>query len=191
MIGIFLLSFSFLLRAENVGLSAYELSIKEKNYLTAEAVAKFTNETGVGFQARWTHLYTEKIKFDGGYAFNSGHRDQRLFAGLDYEIFPDYKLQPRISLKGLVDFVKSGSHFGVLLGVAPIVSKGVAIGSVHTYPFVALPIKRLFSSHSQFEIGINWGVGVSLGDRGVVTFESNINLGNTSGSILIGLSASL
>lgn len=190
LISYLILMSAYTVKAQNIGLSAYDFT-HLGTYVTGEAIAKYSGDTGIGAGVRLTHTLSREMKIDAGYNFHDGFQKHRFFSGFDYELFPDYQYQPRMSLKGLLEVVDDQSGTSMVIGLAPIFSKGVALGSVHTYPFVGLPLKKLIGESSDFEAYLALGSGVKLTERAMFNFETNINLSEGSSSLLLGLSASL
>ena len=71
------------------GWSTYPMLI-DNSFLSTELVGDLSNDGGVGFQGRYTHKVNKSTVIDGGLGFSGGQRSGRIFAGVDYELFPDY-----------------------------------------------------------------------------------------------------
>lgn len=171
-----------------MGLSAHDFT-KGKLFLTGEVFAKLNNDTGGGVQLQGTFRVDEKIKVNGGYAYHSGISNHRFFVGADYEVFPDYRDQPRVSVKGLLEAIipKHGSRFSI--GLAPVISKGIAVDDKYLYPFISLPIFRNMGSYKSFwQMALGLGTTLNLNSEFIINFEANIELKDYSSSILLGIS---
>ena len=128
------------------------------------------NVTEAGQLSRATLVETDwrldssglSIQWEAGVGLGSGERTTRLFAGIDYEVFPDYQNQPKFSVKAGLE---NASEFGVrrnILGISPTVSKGFEANGKEFFPFFSLP------------------VGISLdGDRNTYKTLANASMGVT------------
>ena len=181
---------NFSLLAEIVGISAHDVQVRS-NYLSAELVNKISVDEGLGFLTRVTHFTAKRFLVDAGYAFHSGDREHRLFLGGALDIFSDYKLQPRVQLKAHTELVGDIDDFDFLAGITPIASKGISVGSNITYPFVALPIRRVFRKGAESEIGFNFGSTFEMSNNLILSAEVNLNLRNMPSSLMIGISTTL
>lgn len=155
-----LLVFAFVLQSAaygyGIGYSTHPL-LPSKKLLSTELTGIVSNGGGVGIQARYTQNLSKEAVFDAGLGIGGGERSSRIFAGLDYEIFPDYAQQPRVSLKGTLENAKEFDTRMNILSLAPTVSKGFSFWGREAYPFVALP----------FAVGLN---------DDTKTYETMVNL---------------
>lgn len=120
------------------GISTFPLEV-DKKVLSAEATGIVSNGGGLGMQARYTQKLNEASTIDAGLGISGGERSARLFAGYDYEIFPDYDIQPRTSIKA---FVENSKEFGTrrnIIGIAPALSKGFSFWGQEAFPYISLP----------------------------------------------------
>lgn len=121
-----------------MGISTFPLE-QDKKLLSAEVTGIVSNGGGVGLQARYTQKLNELSSVDAGLGISGGERSARLFAGYDYELFPDYDIQPRTSVKA---FIENSKEFGTrrnILGIAPTVSKGFSVYGQEAFPYLSLP----------------------------------------------------
>ena len=121
-----------------MGISTFPLEA-DKKLLSAEVTGIVSKGSGVGLQARYTQKLNEVSSVDAGLGISGGERSARLFAGYDYELFPDYDIQPRTSIKA---FVENSKEFGTrrnILGIAPTVSKGFSFWGQEAFPYLSLP----------------------------------------------------
>lgn len=181
---------SFASLAEHIGLSAHEMQLRS-NYLTAELVNKISIDEGLAIQARVTHFSGKKFNIDSGYAFHSGDREHRVFLGGAYEIFPDHKSQPRISLKAHLELVGLASDFDFLAGITPIASKGISVSDYIMYPFIGIPIRKVFDRNADTEMGFTMGTTLELQKNLMLSIEGTLNLRNMPSSLLIGISTNI
>ena len=176
-----------------IGQSTHPMLLK-KRIISTEFTGVFTDGTGIGVQGRYTQRINEKMKFDAGIGIAGGERSSRIFAGLDYELFPDYMKQPRISIKGSFE---GASEFGdrvTTLSISPTVSKGYSFWGKEGYPFVALPIGvSLNSSTQMYEtvIGLTGGwtgkLPIKDYDHLTASVELNLGLKDTYSGLFVGL----
>jgi hypothetical protein len=144
-----------------MGISTFPLQ-EEQKVLSAEVTGIVHNGTGVGLQARYTQKLTTKSVVDAGAGIAGGARSARLFAGYDYELFPDYDVQPRTSLKG---FVENSKEFGTrrnIVGVAPTVSKGFDFWGHEAFPYLSLPYGiSLDGKKNSYQTTLSANIGIS------------------------------
>ena len=179
-----------------VGQSTHPMSINQK-FIATEFTGIFSNGTGVGLQARYTQRLNNKIKLDGGLGMGGGERSSRLFVGADYEIFPDYNKQPRVSMKlGYENASEFGNRINSF-SVTPTVSKGFNFWGKEGYPFVALPIAvGLNSGNQTYEtsFGLTGGwtgkvpVDIKHLRKMTASLEMNLGLKDTYTGVFMGLS---
>jgi hypothetical protein len=147
--------------AYGTGISTFPLEV-EKKVLSAEVTGIVSNGSGLGLQARYTQKLSELASVDAGLGISGGERSARLFAGYDYELFPDYDMQPRTSIKA---FVENSKEFGVrrnILGIAPSVSKGFSFWGQEAFPYLSVPYGiSLNSKKSSYETTLSANLGVT------------------------------
>ena len=153
-----------------MGISTFPLE-EDKKVLSAEVTGIVSNGGGVGLQARYTQKLNTVSSVDAGLGISGGERSARLFAGYDYELFPDYDIQPRTSVKA---FIENSKEFGTrrnILGLAPTVSKGFSFWGQEAFPYISLPYGiSLDGKRNQYETTLSANIGVS----GVIPAENLI-----------------
>ncbi|MFA6236854.1 MAG: hypothetical protein WC635_05950 [Bacteriovorax sp.] len=150
--------------AYGTGLSSFPLETETK-LISAELTGITSTGGGVGMQARYTQKLTEKGTIDGGLGISGGERSARLFAGFDYEIFPDYENQPRTSIKA---FFENSKEFRVrrnIIGVAPTVSKGFSFWGKEAFPYLSVPYGISLNSTTN---SYNTTMSANLGISGII-----------------------
>ena len=144
-----------------MGISTFPLE-EDKKVLSAEVTGIVSNGGGVGLQARYTQKLNQLSSVDAGVGISGGERSARLFAGYDYELFPDYDMQPRTSLKA---FIENSKEFGTrrnILGIAPTISKGFSFWGNEAFPYLSLPYGiSLDGKKNQYETTLSANVGIS------------------------------
>lgn len=144
-----------------MGISTFPLE-QEKKIISAEVTGIVSDGGGLGLQARYTQKLNEASSVDAGLGISGGERSARLFAGYDYEIFPDYDIQPRTSIKA---FIENSKEFGTrrnILGIAPSVSKGFNFWGHEAFPYLSLPYGiSLDGKKNQYETTLSANLGVS------------------------------
>lgn len=180
-----------------VGFSSYPLMVDGK-MAGAEMTGITSDEGGVGLQGRYTQRLTQGLTLDAGAGFSGGERSNRIFVGADYELFPDYMNQPRISLKTTWTNAEEFDSRRNIIGVAPIVSKGFSFWGKEGYPFFSMPVSlNLDSDTRQYEtmIGANVGIMGNLpidGYRDIVgKVEGMVDIKDSYTGIFLGLSLPL
>lgn len=182
--------------AYGTGVSTFPLEA-EKKILSAELTGIVSKGSGVGLQARYTQKLNEVSTIDAGLGISGGERSARLFAGYDYELFPDYEMQPKTSLKA---FVENSKEFGVrknILGLAPTVSKGFTFWGNEAFPYLSLPYgisldgkKNSYSTTLSANLGITGNIpGEYMNSSKTITAsaEAIIGLKDSFSGVFIGL----
>lgn len=180
--------------AYGIGYSSYPLSQKMK-MVSAEATGILSDAKGVGIQGRYTQRLSRKTIVDGGVGISGGDRTTRLFVGADYEIFPDYRNQPRFSMKANLERAKEFEIARNNLSLSPTVSKGFSFWGREAYPFVALPVGlSLDGDSSTYKTQISAAMGISGKlpiegyDHLSGNIETNIDLKNSYTAFFVGVS---
>lgn len=156
-----LMTVNSLVWAYGTGYSAYPLSQKMR-FITAEATGIFNDDGGVGTQVRYTHKLTPKLILDAGAGVASGDRESRIFVGSDYELYPDYGKQPRISVRTTLARAKEFGKGKTLLTAAPTVSKGFSFWGHEAFPFFSLPIGLNLNTDSEtYSSMISGNIGIT------------------------------
>ncbi len=179
--------------ANDIGLSTHPFTLKNK-VLNTELDYIGSNGTGTGVSARYFQRLDSKINFDAGFGVNSGDRENRIFGGVDYVLFPDYGNQPRVSVKGLYSYSKEFNNSVHMLGFAPTLSKGFNVSGREVFPFVAIPLQlALNSDKSSFETvnKLNIGATARMPFQGyenlTVNFETQFDLRNSYNAVALGI----
>lgn len=161
LLALLLASLSVKAFAYGIGISTFPLA-PETKFVSAEFTSITSTGGGVGLQARYTHKLNERSTVDGGLGMAGGERSGRLFAGYDYELYPDYQAQPRVSLKG---FLENSKEFGVrrnIVGFAPTVSKGFTFWGREAFPYFSLPYGiSLNGSNSTYNSTLSANAGIT------------------------------
>jgi hypothetical protein len=144
-----------------MGISTFPLA-EDKKVLSAEVTGIVSDGGGLGLQARYTQKLNQLSSVDAGVGISGGERSARLFAGYDYELFPDYDIQPRTSIKA---FVENSKEFGTrrnIIGIAPSVSKGFSFWGNEAFPYLSLPYGiSLDGKRNQYETTLSANIGIS------------------------------
>ncbi|MAW07475.1 MAG: hypothetical protein CME61_04250 [Halobacteriovoraceae bacterium] len=182
--------------AYGVGQSTHPMAINDR-LLATEFTGILSDGTGMGVQVRYTQKLNKKIRMDGGLGIAGGDRSSRMFVGADYEIFPDYEKQPRVSVKlGYENASEFGNRINSF-SITPTASKGFSFWGKEGYPFVAVPISvGLNSSNRTYEtsLGLTGGwtgkVPLKIESLSKLTASAELNLGlkDTYTGVFVGLS---
>ncbi|MDD4973266.1 MAG: hypothetical protein PHY93_02895 [Bacteriovorax sp.] len=147
--------------AYGTGLSAYPLEVETK-LISAELTGITSQGGGLGMQARFTDKLSDKGTIDAGLGISGGERSARLFAGYDYELFPDYENQPRTSVKAFVENSKEFNARRNILGLAPSVSKGFSFWGKEAFPYLSLPYGiSLNGTNNSYSTTLSANIGIS------------------------------
>lgn len=165
-----------------------------KRLVSTEVTGITSSGGGIGVQARFTQKLTSKLAIDAGLGFAGGAYSGRVFAGVDYEVLPDYMNQPRFAVKFSFENTKVSSRAQNVFGVAPTFSKGLSFWGDEAYPFISLPMTvNLDKGSSTYTSTISANIGVTGklpidGFRNVTgTVEAMIKVKDTYSGILVGL----
>lgn len=147
--------------AYGTGISTFPLQ-EDKKILSTEVTGIVSNGGGIGLQARYTQKLNQQSVIDAGLGISGGERSARLFAGYDYELFPDYDTQPRTSIKA---FIENSKEFGTrrnILGVAPSISKGFVFWGKEAFPYLSVPYGiSLDGKRNSYETTVSANLGIS------------------------------
>jgi len=179
--------------AYGTGISSYPLPAKTQA-LSVEVTNVMSNGSGTGFQGRYSNKLNEKLLVDGGVGFSTGQRSRRAFAAADYEIFPDYKSQPKVSARPFIEAANEYDSRRTILGAAPVVSKGFSVSDKELFGHISLPVGlNLNSANQQYQFVSNVAFGVSgqlpiEGYKNLIGhLEANINLKNSFSGFFTGV----
>jgi hypothetical protein len=157
--------------AYGTGLTSYPLEVETK-LISAEFTGITSTGGGLGLQARFTDKLSESGTIDAGLGISGGERSARLFAGYDYELFPDYENQPRTSIKAFVENSKEFNARRNILGLAPTVSKGFTFWDKEAFPYLSIPYGiSLNGTNNSYSTTISANLGIS----GVIPAEVGSN----------------
>ena len=147
--------------AYGIGLATYPLEVETK-LISAELTGITSTGGGLGLQARYTNKLSEQATVDAGLGLSGGERSDRLFAGYDYELFPDYENQPRTSLKAFIENSNEFSDRKNILGLAPTISKGFIFWGKEAFPYFSIPYGiSLNGKNNNYKTTISANVGIS------------------------------
>ncbi len=193
LLGLALLGPTMAMGSMGLGVSSYPLML-DRNMLSAEFTGVTSTGGGVGLQARYTRKFTPELVFDAGVGLSGGERSNRIFAGTDFEIFPDYMTQPRISLKTTLSNEKEFGTRNTKLTLAPTVSKGFSFWGEEAYPYVAIPYGLSLNSDTntyQTVANLNLGIAGPIPADGyrhlTGTVEMNVGLKDSYSGIFFGI----
>jgi hypothetical protein len=169
--------------AYGTGISTFPLEVQKK-FVSAEVTGITSEGGGIGLQSRFTAKLNERSTVDAGLGISGGERSARLFAGFDYEIFPDYQSQPRTSLKA---FFENSKEFGVrrnIIGLAPTMSKGFSFWGHEGFPYLSVPVGISLNGKANTYLTT---VSANLGVSGVLPIESSSKKLTANAEAIIGL----
>lgn len=180
--------------AYGVGVSTYPL-MTDKKLVTAEMTGITSTGGGMGLQARYSQKMNSALLLDAGVGLGAGDRSNRIFAGADYEIFPDYMNQPRFSIKTSLANAREFEKRRNILSTAPILSKGFSFWGEEAFPFIAVPVGLSLESGSKtYEtlVAVSLGVTGNLPIEGyrhlAANIEGTINVKDSYSGIFMGIS---
>ena len=179
--------------AYGTGYSTYPM-MEHKKLLSAEMTAITSSGGGVGVQGRYTDKITDRSVVDAGLGLGAGKRSARAFVGYDYELFPDYEKQPRVSLKTTLENAREFSSARNVVSLAPTVSKGFNFWGQEAYPYVSLPFGvSLQGRNKTYETIFNAAVGATTKlpidgyEHLLASAEASIDLKDSFTAIFLGV----
>lgn len=147
--------------AYGIGYASYPLQEK-KLLLSPEFTALLSEGAGAGIQGRVSFKPNQPFMVEGGFGAGTGDHSVRLFTGADYEIFPDYEKQPRISIKGFLEHAREFKKSINIIGIAPTVSKGFNFWGHEAFPYFSLPFALgLHDSTKTYHSRVNMSLGIT------------------------------
>ena len=179
--------------AYGTGVSTYPL-MPEKKLISTEFTGITSTGGGVGLQARYTQKLNATTIVEAGIGMSGGEFDSRIFAGADFEIFPDYQKQPRVAVKAYFENVKEFGLRRNVVGVTPTVSKGFNFWGNEGFPFLSVPVGLSLDTENQMYrtiISANFGIVGNLPIEGykhwTASIEGIISVKDTYSGIFMGL----
>lgn len=147
--------------AYGIGYASYPIQ-DNKLFLSPEFTALLSEGGGAGVQGRLTYKPNQPFIVEGGFGAGTGDHSIRLFTGADYEIFPDYQKQPRLSIKGYYEYAREFKKGINIIGIAPILSKGFNFWGHEAFPYLSIPFALgLHDSSKTYRSRINLSFGIT------------------------------
>ena len=188
------LGFSYAVFGQGHGIISYPLAVQQ-SYVSAEFTGVLSNGRGVGLQARYLHRFNQQLTFNGGFGFSDGKRANQMFAGVDYEVYPDYENQPRFALRTFLERSEEFNHGHTKMGLTPVVSKGFSFWGEEGFPFVSLPLTldldsddKRYAITSQLALGASFPMPVVESSRLLANVEIALNIENSYSGFFVGFS---
>lgn len=180
--------------ALGTGLTSYPM-MSGKKLISSEVLGVTSAGGGIGAQVRYTQKVSNKAIFDAGLGISGGEMTNRFFTGVDYEIFPDYYQQPKVSVKTTLELAKEYDVNKTKLSLAPTVSKGFSFWGREAYPYFSMPVglsldgdSKTYESTISANLGINGNVPVNEYRHLQASAELQVGLKDSFTSILVGFS---
>lgn len=177
-----------------VGVANFPM-MTDKKWLTTEFTGITNEGGGVGLQARYSQKLSHALLIEAGVGLGGGERSNRIFAGADYELIPDYMNQPRVSVKTTIANAREFDIRRNVLQVAPTVSKGFSFWGHEAYPFLSVPVGlSLETATSTYETiaAVSMGLTGHLPIEGyrdwMGNIEGQVNLKDSYTGIFFGIS---
>ncbi|WP_044557671.1 hypothetical protein [Halobacteriovorax marinus] len=176
------------------GVSSFPM-MTGKKLISSEVLGVTSSGGGIGAQVRYTQKFSKKAVFDAGLGISGGEMSNRFFTGVDYEIFPDYYKQPKVSVKTTMELAKEFEVSRTKLSLAPTVSKGFSFWGKEAYPYFSMPVglsldgdTKTYESTISANLGINGNVPLEQYKHLQANAEIQLGLKDSFTSILVGLS---
>ncbi len=181
--------------AYGVGYASFPLQEK-KLLLSPEFTALLSHGGGAGVQGRLTFKPNQPFVVEGGFGAGTGDHSMRLFTGADYEIFPDYQNQPRISVKGFYEYAREFKKGINIIGAAPTISKGFNFWGREAFPYFSLPFAlglhdatKTYQSRLNMSLGITGKIPQEIqgNQQWVANIETTVSLKDSYGGVFLSL----
>lgn len=177
-----------------IGYSSYPLKTKQR-LVSIEMVGLLSSQ-GAGISTRYIHKLNENLLLDAGLGLNGERMLGRIFAGLDITLWPDYRQQPKVSLKMMFENNQKFVNKRYLLSAAPTFSKSMSFWGKEGHPFIAFPFGinleagtgNQYESFMSIHLGITGSLPIQKFHKIVLNLEGMIDLKNTTSGMFIGIS---
>ena len=184
------------LHARGVGISALPLPVGQK-LISTEFTGILSKGGGIGFQGRFSRKIRPLTTLDLGVGMSGGDHSSQAFVGVDTEVLPEYRNQPRVSVKGYLESAKEAGTRQNRLAMAPTLSKGFSFWGHVAYPHISFPYSiDLDANNKTYATSLSTNLGVSgiLPIRGqsskplIGHAEAVIGLKNGHTGLMVGVS---
>ena len=176
------------------GWSSYPL-LTDKKFISTEFTGVTSDGGGVGVQARYTQKLNKLTTVDAGIGMAGGERTSRIFVGMDYELYPDYMKQPKVSVKTTIENAEEFDVRFTSLTVAPTASKGFNFWGKEAFPYASLPvglkldtISSTYSTTVSANVGVTGNLPIDGYKHLTAKAEAFVGLKNTFSGMIVGLS---
>lgn len=177
-----------------VGTSVYPLQENQK-IISAQFGGVFTDNGGFGLTASYLQKLSPKWDLEAGMGYTGGDRGFTLYGGGDYELYPDYDKQPRVSLKGWYQYSDEFDTSINRFYASPIVSKSMLFWGNEAFPYASIPTgvnlnydNKQYSLFSSLVMGISGNVPWEKMKNIVMTVEGKLNITGAYSGINFGFS---
>lgn len=119
----------------------------------------------------------------------SGGQESRgltLGGGMDFQLLSEDIHQPRVSIKPYMQYQKFEDSTASLIGAAPTLRKGFALGGQEFFPYLAIPSgMKIDSETDEFVYYASMTLGASMpfpganNDKVLLSVEGNKNMGSS------------
>ena len=175
------------------GWSTYPMLI-DNRFLSTELTGDLSNDGGLGFQGRYIHKVNKATVIDGGLGFSGGERSGRIFASVDYELFPDYMKQPKVSFKAGIENSREYDQRNTKISFTPLVSKGFNFWGKEAYPYAAFPMgvslennSKSYETFMNLSLGITGKLPIKNFTHLTANFEGTLNIKDSSSGVFLGI----
>ncbi|WP_127716468.1 hypothetical protein [Halobacteriovorax sp. HLS] len=177
-----------------MGVSSYPM-LSGKKLISSEFTGITSSGGGVGLQARYTQKLSSKVIADAGIGISGGERANRFFTGVDFELYPDYSKQPKISVRADLELAKEFGVGRTKLGMAPTISKGFNFWGREAFPYFSMPVgisldgdTSTYKSTVSANLGINGNLPIESYKHLQANAELQVDVKDSYTSIIVGLS---
>lgn len=183
--------------SNEVGWSVYPLKENQK-IITAQFGGVFSGEGGYGITASYLQKLSPKWDVEAGAGFTGGDEGFTLYGAGNYELFPDYDKQPKVTLKGWYQYSDVSSSSVNRFYISPLVSKSTVLWGAETFPYVGIPTgvnlnydNKQYSLFSALTLGISGNIPWEKMKNVMMLVEAKLNITGAYSGISFGFSHSL
>ncbi len=180
--------------ANEVGWSVYPLQENQK-IITAQFGGVFTGSGGFGMTASYLQKLSPKWDVEAGAGYTGGDSGFTIYGSGNYELFPDYEKQPKLSIKGWYQYSDENGESVNRFYASPLVSKSTLLWGHQVFPYAAIPTgvnlnydNKNYSLFSALALGISGNIPFEKMKNMLMLLEAKLNITGAYSGLSLGLS---
>ena len=180
--------------ANEIGWSTYPLK-ENQRILTAQFGGVFSSGGGMGVTASYLQKLSQKWDVEAGAGFTGGERGFTLYGAGNYEIYPDYEKQPKVSIKGWYQYSNEYDSSVNRFYASPLVSKSTLLWGNEAFPYLAIPTgvnlnydNKQYSLFSALTLGISGNIPWEKMKNMAMILEGRLNITGSYSGLSFGFS---